>query len=75
MSTFKHKNSADTQINSDADANSNANSDVSQNNWYTKLHPMGTSQQQAQPKQPLNLSIFFQDKLKLLVIEEIFVLL
>ena len=60
MSTFKHKNSADTQINSDADANSNANSDVSQNNWYTKLHPMGTSQQQAQPKQPLNLSIFFR---------------
>ena len=56
MSTFKHKNSADTQINSDADANS----DVSQNNWYTKLHPMGTSQQQAQPKQPLNLSIFFR---------------
>lgn len=50
MSTFKHKNSADTQI----------NSDVSQNNWYTKLHPMGTSQQQAQPKQPLNLSIFFR---------------
>ncbi|WP_025645600.1 MULTISPECIES: two-component system sensor histidine kinase CreC [unclassified Psychrobacter] len=60
MSTSKHKNSADTQINSDADANSNANSDVSQNNWYTKLHPMGTSQQQAQPKQPLNLSIFFR---------------
>lgn len=60
MSTFQHKNSADTQINSDADANSNANSDVSQNNWYTKLHPMGTSQQQAQPKQPLNLSIFFR---------------
>lgn len=60
MSTFKHKNSADTQINSGADANSNANSDVSQNNWYTKLHPMGTSQQQAQPKQPLNLSIFFR---------------
>ncbi len=56
MSTFQHKNSADTQINSDADANS----DVSQNNWYTKLHPMGTSQQQAQPKQPLNLSIFFR---------------
>ncbi|MCG3881381.1 two-component system sensor histidine kinase CreC [Psychrobacter sp. Ps3] len=56
MSTFKHKNSADTQINSDADANS----DVSQNNWYTKLHPIGTSQQQAQPKQPLNLSIFFR---------------
>ncbi|WP_299066874.1 two-component system sensor histidine kinase CreC [uncultured Psychrobacter sp.] len=56
MSTFKHKNSADTRINSDADANS----DVSQNNWYTKLHPMGTSQQQAQPKQPLNLSIFFR---------------
>jgi len=56
MSTFKHKDSADTQINSD----SNANSDVSQNNWYTKLHPMGTSQQQAQPKQPLNLSIFFR---------------
>lgn len=50
MSTFKHKNSADTRI----------NSDVSQNNWYTKLHPMGTSQQQAQPKQPLNLSIFFR---------------
>ncbi|WP_201603584.1 two-component system sensor histidine kinase CreC [Psychrobacter submarinus] len=50
MSTFQHKNSADTQI----------NSDVSQNNWYTKLHPMGTSQQQAQPKQPLNLSIFFR---------------
>jgi len=60
MSTFKHKDSADTQINSDSDANSNANSDVSQNNWYTKLHPMGTSQQQAQPKQPLNLSIFFR---------------
>ena len=60
MSTFKHKNSADTQINSDADANINPNSDVSQNNWYTKLHPMGTSQQQAQPKQPLNLSIFFR---------------
>jgi len=60
MSTPKHKNSADTQINSDSDANSNANSDVSQNNWYTKLHPMGTSQQQAQPKQPLNLSIFFR---------------
>jgi len=60
MSTSKHKNSAHTQINSDADANSNANSDVSQNNWYTKLHPMGTSQQQAQPKQPLNLSIFFR---------------
>nr|WP_299037945.1 two-component system sensor histidine kinase CreC [uncultured Psychrobacter sp.] len=56
MSTFQHKNNADTQINSDADANS----DVSQNNWYTKLHPMGTSQQQAQPKQPLNLSIFFR---------------
>ena len=56
MSTFQHKDSADTQINSDADANS----DVSQNNWYTKLHPMGTSQQQAQPKQPLNLSIFFR---------------
>ena len=56
MSTLQHKNSADTQINSDADANS----DVSQNNWYTKLHPMGTSQQQAQPKQPLNLSIFFR---------------
>lgn len=50
MSTPKHKNSADTRI----------NSDVSQNNWYTKLHPMGTSQQQAQPKQPLNLSIFFR---------------
>ena len=50
MSTFQHKDSADTRI----------NSDVSQNNWYTKLHPMGTSQQQAQPKQPLNLSIFFR---------------
>ncbi|MGM8884998.1 two-component system sensor histidine kinase CreC [Psychrobacter sp. 1U2] len=33
---------------------------MSQNNWYTKLHPMGTAQQQAQPKQPLNLSIFFR---------------
>ncbi|WP_298970973.1 two-component system sensor histidine kinase CreC [uncultured Psychrobacter sp.] len=50
MSTFQHKDSADTRI----------NSDVSQNNWYTKLHPIGTSQQQAQPKQPLNLSIFFR---------------
>ncbi|WP_439274491.1 two-component system sensor histidine kinase CreC [Psychrobacter sp. 1U2] len=52
MLNSKHHHNDNTKANS--------NADMSQNNWYTKLHPMGTAQQQAQPKQPLNLSIFFR---------------
>lgn len=31
-----------------------------QNNWYAKLHPIGTAKQRAKPKRLLNLSIFFR---------------
>ncbi len=36
------------------------NTQMNKPNWYTKLHPIGTAQQQAQPQKPLNLSIFFR---------------
>jgi len=52
MVTSKHQNQDNTKANSDADVN--------QSNWYTKLHSMGADKLQAQPKQPLNLSIFFR---------------
>lgn len=37
------------------------NSQLNQSNWYAKLHPIGSAQQQdAPPKRLLNLSIFFR---------------
>ena len=44
--------------NDDAKAHSDTN--ITQSNWYTKLHPIGASQQQVQSKKLLNLSIFFR---------------
>ena len=40
----------------------NAESDThnDQNNWYAKLHPIGTVQQTPKRKRLLNLSIFFR---------------
>ncbi len=52
MSTHNHQQKDNTASSSD--------NDTSQSNWYTKLHPIGATQQQTQLKKPLNLSIFFR---------------
>ncbi len=42
------------------DDKSNKTSKNDQNNWYAKLHPIGITQHTKNPKQLLNLSIFFR---------------
>lgn len=48
------------KANGSTNSNASNSTHTDQSNWYAKLHPIGTTQQNPKPKRMLNLSIFFR---------------